>query len=477
MTKARPAPSGEMKLRSLAEMEMFDRDDITRVRILGINALGILHRHKGDLLAILRNGGSVELLLLDPQSPGFRKQRDAEEKRGGRLANRLCTELEASMATLRDVVHLMLQEHGVDIATLRERLAIRFATSRPRRSLLFVETLSDRAMLSVDLPAGPPPPDREVKGVYVRIGANDEHPEYDRCGKAFLAAWKQADPVPLETLLEGMLIVSPRKADVPRLYRQAVDLHGRRRLDEASDLYDSVLRLERPKRSIEEQFALAQRFMPRVFTTRSEPFELKDIVVVIHPDESRRLIGYHMIWEDDIDYLADNDPADHEVVWVQYSKELTVEGAWSYWHNTILSTAKSAPHANANGGRVAVYVQWGKHGSLLEGWEEKIGIDERLSDYRDYVPLEFSRLCKGRYKADVPYGDRWPRQFDGELADFIGFQTEIDVLEKLAEHRMVAVGRYANALMARWFLPYNFRPKHDWPHEDARVPGPAEPLV
>jgi hypothetical protein len=42
---------------------------------------------------------------------------------------------------------------------------------------------------------------------------------------------------------------------------------------------------------------------------------------------------------------------------------------------------------------------------------------------------------------------------------------------------MVAVGRHANALMARWFLPYNFRPKHDWPHEDARVPGPAEPLV
>ena len=210
---------------------------------------------------------------------------------------------------------------------------------------------------------------------------------------------------------------------------------------------------------------MAQRFMPRVFTTRTEPFELKDVVVVIHPDESLRLIGYHLFWQDDIDYLTDNDPADHEVVWVRYSRELAVEGAWSYWHDTILHTAKSVPHANANGGRVGVNVQWGKHGSLLEGWEEKIGIDARLSEHPDHPPLEFSRLREGRYKADVPYGDRWPERFDGELADFVGFQNEIDLLERLAEHQMVAVGRFANALVARWFLPYNFRPKHDWPHD------------
>jgi len=51
-----------------AEQELLGRPGIERVRILGINALGILHRHAADLTEILRGGGTLEVLLLDPES-------------------------------------------------------------------------------------------------------------------------------------------------------------------------------------------------------------------------------------------------------------------------------------------------------------------------------------------------------------------------------------------------------------------------
>ncbi len=49
MTKTPPTPLRELKLRFLAELEMFDRDDITRVRILrrACNAIGVFAFIKG----------------------------------------------------------------------------------------------------------------------------------------------------------------------------------------------------------------------------------------------------------------------------------------------------------------------------------------------------------------------------------------------------------------------------------------------
>ena len=61
------------------------------------------------------------------------------------------------------------------------------------------------------------------------------------------------------------------------------------------------------KKPTKDEAALARRFLPRVFTTAGEPFALKDLVVVIHPDKTQRLIGYHLVWEDDIDFLSEND--------------------------------------------------------------------------------------------------------------------------------------------------------------------------
>ncbi len=39
--------------------------------------------------------------------------------------------------------------------------------------------------------------------------------------------------------------------------------------------------------------------------------------------------------------------------------------------------------------------------------------------------------------------------------------------EKLDEHQMIVVSRYANAVISQWYLPYNIRPKDDWPRDIA----------
>ena len=57
-----------------AEQFLFDLPGVLHVNILGINALGLVHGHQGELMAILRRGGSVDVLLLDPETEAFRDQ-------------------------------------------------------------------------------------------------------------------------------------------------------------------------------------------------------------------------------------------------------------------------------------------------------------------------------------------------------------------------------------------------------------------
>ena len=446
-----------------AERELFHRSDIWRVRILGINALGLLHRHASELIGVLKNGGTVEVLLLDPETAEFRKRRDAEEKRGGMVSNRLEAEMGASNAILRDILNRLLHEFGHDIETLGERFRFRLHGGKSNTSLLFVETPSGRFLLHRTLPLVLAPSYDSSTSTLIALDEGRASTDDDKVLKRFHETWDGAQPVSLGHLKSNFRIVAPRKKDVSHIYVQAVELHRQRRLDDASSLYETTLKLEPPRQPTDEQVGLVQRFLPRVFVTPEEPFEVRDLVAIVHPDHRQRLIGYHLIWEDDIDYLTDNDPADHEVVWVKYSKDRKVEAAWSFWHGDIVSTSRAAPDANANGCRVKVNVQWGKHGSLLEGWEEKIGVDTPVADFPGLETLDFERLHKGRNEAQGHYAERWPKRFEGDRDDFVRFSTEIDMVRKLDEHRMIVVNRYANAVITQHFLPYNIRPKEDWP--------------
>src|SRR5262245_28919044 len=93
--------------------------------------------------------------------------------------------------------------------------------------------------------------------------------------------------------------------------------HLQRRLDEAAVQYARLLQLIPAKPPTKQQEEAMLRFAPRVVQTPSDPFTLKDAAAIHHPREP--LIAYHFFWEDDIDFPEDNDPCDHELLWVRYN--------------------------------------------------------------------------------------------------------------------------------------------------------------
>lgn len=186
-------------------------------------------------------------------------------------------------------------------------------------------------------------------------------------------AFKRSNPSSL--LLVMVAALAAMGVDAPpdtaaRHQQQGVEHHLRRALDAASREYARTLALDPARDPMPDELGVVQRFAPRLHTTPTEPFPLKDAAAVVHPAE--RLIAYHLFWDDDIDFPKDNDPCDHEVVWVQYSADWqTLERVWTYFHGRILVGGDAAmADARAHAMRPRVNVQWGKHGSMPVGWEQ-----------------------------------------------------------------------------------------------------------
>jgi hypothetical protein len=277
-------------------------------------------------------------------------------------------------------------------------------------------------------------------------------------------------------LILGSRLVKPSEDAAYSHHQRGVNFHLKRCLDEASREYGATLDLDPPKDPSARQMRLAQRFLPRIFVTSSEPFKLQDFAVILHP--TQRWIAYHFFWEDDIDFPEDNDPCDHEVMWVEFAEdEKAVTGLFAYFHGRLLRGGREAlQDANAHSGRPRVNVQWGKHGSLLLGWEEMEIIADQGDAEKKYYPLNrritlldynrgtFEKLSKeGRRLADHPLGKRWPSRFTGTWQDFTKFAKPVDPSLLLNSRKMVKVSRWNSATINQHFLRYNFRPKTEWP--------------
>ena len=269
---------------------------------------------------------------------------------------------------------------------------------------------------------------------------------------------------------------SPALDAAGKHHQRGVEFHIKRCLDEASQEYAATLKLDPPAEATAEQTALARHFLPRLFTTSSEPFRLQDFAVILHP--SRRLIAYHLFWEDDIDFPEDNDPCDHEVLWVEYSEDQkTIAGISTYFHGRILRGGSEAiQEAKAHAGRPRINVQWGKHGSLLLGWEKLpiVAVEDdaekkfyplgRQITLLDYNRGTYEKLTKeGRRLLEHPLGRGWPNKFVGSWQDFTNFSVLVDPGELLSSKRMIRVSRWNSATINQHFLRYNFRPKTEWP--------------
>jgi len=119
----------------------------------------------------------------------------------------------------------------------------------------------------------------------------------------------------------------------------------------------------------------ARALAPVLYLQPDESFRLTRVVAVVHP--TRRIIGYHLLWRDDVHgaWLPFTSPTDEEIVWVGFDSTRAPTEMWTYWHGNIL-------HTDWRGrGTTAVDVQWGKHGSMPRGlireglpWPRKLGV-------------------------------------------------------------------------------------------------------
>ena len=257
--------------------------------------------------------------------------------------------------------------------------------------------------------------------------------------------------------------------DVYYHYRLGYTYHFMRRLREASEEYHKTLELEPPQPVTVEEFDLVLKYAPRVYVTPKEPVALKDITVVIHPD--RPLIEYSLFWEYDIGFPDDNDPSDHEKVWIEYdSKSGKTIGVYTYFHGAVLSTKAAVENAQRNQQRARINVQWGGHASLPVGWEnippEKISVKyahiKKPIQIND-MNFRYKGDKKGIQMSNHPLAKAWPNKFEGSWEEFIDFSKYVDLPKFIKEKRMVIKSRWPNAVINQYFLAYNFRPKQDWP--------------
>jgi hypothetical protein len=266
--------------------------------------------------------------------------------------------------------------------------------------------------------------------------------------------------------LVGVVAAPPAepRADAAFHHWLGVEFHLQRRLDDAALGYARALALDPPRDATLEEEQLVRRFLPRLQTNAAEPFALKDVAVVLHPE--RRVIAYHLFWEDDIDFPDDNDPCDHEVVWVGYAADgRQVERIWTYFHGRVLAGGEPAlREAREHGGRPRIDVQWGKHGSMPVGWQALA-----LDNEEAYRTLHEHRRRVGEDARAQRAG--WPRRFGGTWNDFVSFSRAVDPRGLLSQHRMIKVSRWNSATIQQHFLRYNFRPKIEWPPDG--VDGPT----
>jgi len=243
--------------------------------------------------------------------------------------------------------------------------------------------------------------------------------------------------------------------------RQAEFYHLDGNLRRAGLRYNEVLEMDPLLPLTKDEERLIEKFCPIFFITPKECFPLKDIVAVHHP--VKPLIGYHLFWEDDYDFPDDYEPCDHEEVWVEYDQEKEeVTNVMCWFHSRVLESEAAVEEAHANQQRAIIRIEWGKHGSLLCGWES---MQEPLTGV--FLPTwlreTYDHVKSGGRVSDHPLKKFWPKGFDGTFEEYIDFSVLIDPLELLRKKPLLFKTRWVNAAIFTHALLYNFHPKMEWP--------------
>jgi len=246
-------------------------------------------------------------------------------------------------------------------------------------------------------------------------------------------------------------------------------LHLDGNIRRAGEQYRRVLEMDPLIPPSEKEKQMMRKFCPILLLTREECFPLKDVVVVHHPTKS--MIGYHLFWEDDYDFPDDYEPCDHEEIWIEYNPETeTVTNVMCWFHSRVLSSKSAAKEAWNNNQRAIIRVEWGKHGSLLCGWEN---IKEQLTGVMlvDWLKETYEHVKKGGRVPFHPLKKYWPKGFEGTFDEYIDFSVRVDPLNWLDKKPLMYKTRWVNAAIFTQCLLYNFHPKMEWPDRFHKFPS------
>jgi hypothetical protein len=164
---------------------------------------------------------------------------------------------------------------------------------------------------------------------------------------------------------------------------------------------------------------LARRLAPVLYLQRDETFPLARVVAVLHP--SRPIIAYHLLWRDDVhgSWIPFTVPTDQEVVWVGYDSTYAPTELWTFWHGRILHTLWPKS-------RVAIDVQWGKHGNMPRNVKQ--------SDLPKPQTLNFFYAMTFFGALDILFGDltrKGPLCFCRSYRRYLQFTRPLMVAERI----------------------------------------------
>jgi hypothetical protein len=270
-------------------------------------------------------------------------------------------------------------------------------------------------------------------------------------GEAFYQA-----VIPILELLQNG---EPENIDLIAKHAEFYHLDGN--LRRAGELYKRVLELAPPAELQEAEIAAIRKYCPMLLTTPKECFPLKDFIAVHHPN--RPLIGYHLFWEDDYDFPDDYEPCDHEEVWVEYDpRKETVTKVMTFFHSSVIESKAAAVEAGLNGERPVIRIEWGKHGSLLKGWEDMM-IPMKGISVTEWLKETYKQVQAGGRVPKHPLKRFWPTGFDGTFEEYTDFSIPVCPLEFLERKPLMFKTEWVNAVIFTNSLLYNFHPKMEWP--------------
>ncbi len=102
------------------EQKRLIRDAQRSIWIFSINSLGLFHEHREDMISLLKKGGSMIVLLLDPESKAFKDREKKEEEINGQISGRLRAEYRASVAYCKDIINFSEGKGSLELRLHKE---------------------------------------------------------------------------------------------------------------------------------------------------------------------------------------------------------------------------------------------------------------------------------------------------------------------------------------------------------------------